>query len=118
MIKQYCLKLLTLLLIFIGQVQPLQVHALVLEAEQAGHIAGFLQHSHTDEIDNHSSDHQNLNTATEHGTHQSECHPAHITLLPEGSPDRLTRIPPSWELANKLDWPSATLKQATPPPKA
>jgi len=118
MIKQYCYKLLILLLIFLGQVQPLQVHALVLEAEQAGHIAGFLQHSHTNEVGSHSSDHQNLNTGTEHSTHQSECHPAHITLLPAGSPDRLTRIVLSWELANKLDWPSVTLQQVTPPPKA
>lgn len=73
-----------LLLILVVQIQPLQVHAIVLDSEQSGHLPGQLSHAHHG---HHTSPHpQNLEqhggtSGTVHHSqetvHAGECHPAH-----------------------------------------
>ena len=60
-----------LLMLFI-QLQPVQVHAVILDAEQDGHVAGTLSHTHAKE---------QLDSYSDSGKHQSDCHPVH-TLSP------------------------------------
>jgi len=63
-----------LLLMLFVQLQPVQVHAVILDAEQDGHVAGMLSHSHHHEMEE-SSHHSGAED------HSSDCHPAH-TLSP------------------------------------
>ena len=63
-----------LLLLLYIQLHPVQVHAVILDAEQDGHVAGMLSHSHNHKVDE--SRHH-----SEAGDHSSNCHPTH-TLSP------------------------------------
>lgn len=63
-----------LMMLFI-QFQPVHVHAVMLDAEQGGHVAGTLSHSH---------DQEQLDSSSDSGEHLSDCHPAH-TLSPPPS---------------------------------
>ncbi|MEH6579836.1 MAG: hypothetical protein V7731_22500 [Amphritea sp.] len=80
--------LLVLGLVFIIQLQPLQVHAIVLDAEQAGHTAGQLSHSHGHQHDNETDADGRLVEMVaphEHSAdlqHTSDCHPGHILFPP------------------------------------
>lgn len=60
-----------LMMLFI-QFQPVHAHALLLNAEQAGHVAGTLSHSH-EQIDSNSDS----------GKHLSDCHPTHTLSPPQ-----------------------------------
>ncbi len=65
-----------LMMLFI-QFQPVHAHALMLNAEQAGHVAGTLSHSH-EQIDSNSDSDKHL----------SDCHPTHTLSPPQPfSPD-------------------------------
>ena len=125
MIKTFLRKVLILILIFLGQIQPLQVHALVFEAEQAGHIAGFLQHSHIVEHSHRkeaapdvSHQHFHAEVDSHSSEHKSECHPAHISLVPEQVYSINKPFKHCWIRAKNIDWPSFISRKITPPPKA
>lgn len=72
---------LALLLVLVVQIQPLQVHAIVFDTEQAGHISGQLSHQHA-HSHVHASEDAHGHAGSEHGSeetlHASECHPAHV----------------------------------------
>ena len=54
------------------QLQPVHTHAVMLDADQGGHVAGTLSHSH---------DQEQLDSTSDSDKHLSECHPVH-TLSP------------------------------------
>lgn len=77
-------RIIALLMVLVVQIQPLQVHAIVLDTEQDGHVPGQLLHFHHDHHDHSKS--QNVEqdgsgSGTENRgqepAHASECHPAH-----------------------------------------
>lgn len=81
-------RFIAMLLILLVQIQPLQVHAIVLVTEQAGHIPGLLSHSHNDQYDHsilQGEGTQSIGSGVTHlrtkSVHAGECHPAH-TLCP------------------------------------
>ncbi|MGB0468903.1 MAG: hypothetical protein ACPGF7_15440 [Pontibacterium sp.] len=113
--------MMAMLLVLLIQLQPLQVHAIVLDAEQSGHTAGLLLHSHEIEheqdvnvADIHPHDDESLSDSQ---VHQSDCHPAH-TIFPAlndyqplgntGQVRHLDEIP---------TFLSADISLDTPPPK-
>lgn len=60
-----------LMMLFI-QFQPVHAHKLMLNAEQAGHVAGTLSHSH-----------EQINSNSDSGKHLSDCHPTHTLSPPQ-----------------------------------
>ena len=70
-----------MLVLFI-QFQPLQVYALVLDAEQSGHHLGLLVHSHEGEQAQAVTDSHTLSSVVDDTLHESECHPAHTLFSP------------------------------------
>lgn len=115
--KQLANYLLLIVFILTVTLQPLQVHALSLEAEQSGHVAGQLWHSHSDAEqapDHHPSKSEPDHSDTEH---TSPCHPSHIIFLPVAFDQHMT-----WHFAllhtvqiQALD--SIDLSLDPPPPK-
>jgi hypothetical protein len=76
MIKRLKQTTIMFLMLFI-QLQPVHVHAVMLDADQGGHVAGTLSHSHAQEP----HDQEQLDSSSDSDKHLSECHPVH-TLSP------------------------------------
>lgn len=77
-------RIIAVLMVLVVQIQPLQVHAIVLDTEQDGHVPGQLSHSHQDHHDHSRSqgvEQHGIGSGTENRgqepVHASECHPAH-----------------------------------------
>lgn len=74
-------RIIALLMVLVVQIQPLQVHAIVLDAEQDGHLPGLLSHSHHDHLNSKDVVQKGIESGTENHAqevvHSSECHPAH-----------------------------------------
>jgi len=84
---------LALVLMLCMQLQPLQVHARVLAAEQAGHTPGQLSHSH--HAGAISTVQDGVSDVMTTDDHQTECHPAHVLFATEHStppPDRMQAV--------------------------
>ena len=66
--------------------QSIQVHSLVLSAEQSGHPSGLLVHQHNNQPIEQSSKMENdfatvslvQETPKDNSQHESPCHPAHV----------------------------------------
>lgn len=108
-------QLVMVVMMLFAQLQPLQVHALVLDAEQSGHVAGQLSHNHVH--DHANADHDHSHTESD-GEHESQCHPSH-TPLPlvnfylDANHPKYSRYSP-----HAVGFVSADLALDTPPPKA
>ncbi|OUS32218.1 hypothetical protein A9R01_11255 ['Osedax' symbiont bacterium Rs2_46_30_T18] len=113
------------LLVLVVSLQSIQVHSLVLSAEQSGHASGLLVHQHSTQHIQHSS-HTDSSSAinslsqdasTDNIEHESPCHPAHVLFpfnlnLIENSHFKAVRKASS--LATAL---SIIASLDTPPPK-
>ncbi|MDI3323780.1 hypothetical protein QKW35_05245 [Pontibacterium granulatum] len=78
------IRTIAVLLILVVQIQPLQVHAIVLVTEQAGHMPGLLFHSHgsqhhhfTAQDEESQAMDSSISQLSQEPVHAGECHPAH-----------------------------------------
>ncbi len=113
--------LLILGLVFVTQFQPLQVHALALTAEQAGHSAGQLTHSHAhDPASAVDADSDTGTSGHSHDgdlQHASQCHPGHV-LFPAVDSPRVVNHADAPDYREPLKrFMSAELSPDTPPPR-
>ena len=115
--------LLVLGLVLIAQLQPLQVHAIVMDAEQAGHTAGLLSHSHEHQHKSGADGEARLVDTVDshpHGSdlqHASDCHPGHVLFPPVALlalPSRTNPLPYTEPFNGFI---SADLSLDTPPPR-
>ena len=75
------------LLVLVVSLQSIQVHSLILSAEQSGHSSGLLVHQHSTQHIQQSSQTDSSSSAisslsqdanTDNIEHESPCHPAHV----------------------------------------
>lgn len=102
---------LTLVLILLIQIQPVQVHAQALGTEQSGHIAGQLAHSH-------GSASQLYSDVEETGHHQTECHPSHTLFSAEQDAHLTVRMQHIINQHHQPDLTSVDLGLDLPPPRS
>lgn len=115
--KKRLRKLLVLMLVLFAQLQPLQVHALVLDAEQSGHPAGLLLHSHDGEQAHVLTDTDGQPSVVDDTLHESECHPAHTLFSPTPYEYGLVHAGPIRHIVWHQAFVSIDLSLDTPPPK-
>ena len=114
--KQLAHYLLLIVFMLTVSLQPLQVHAISLDAEQSGHVAGQLWHSHPEAEQAH--DHHQSEADHSSGEHTSPCHPSHIMFLPVAFEQQMP-----WHFAllnteRKFSLDSVDLSLDPPPPKS
>ncbi|WP_372830640.1 hypothetical protein [Pontibacterium sp.] len=106
--------LVVLLLMLVVQIQPLQVHAIVLDSEQSGHISGQLSHRHhTPSVDVY--EHQG---GVADVAHKSECHPAHTLCTVIVYSHDVVRVRAGIHSAPVPEHPSPDSSLELPPPKS
>lgn len=106
--------LLVLVLMLVVQMQPLQVHAIALDAEQSGHIAGQLSHRHHPPP----SEAHDGQRAVVDAVHVSECHPAHTLCTVIFYSYAVVRVGTGVYSEPVPGYPSPDLSRELPPPKS
>ncbi|MCJ8298020.1 MAG: hypothetical protein MJK13_03660 [Pseudomonadales bacterium] len=118
-------KIIISLLMLVVSLQSIQVHALLLSAEQSGHPGGLLTHQHNSQQLQHPS--QKINSFTENSLsqdattdnmqHESDCHPAHVLFSLSHELIENSSFKPVQEASRGATALSIIPSPDTPPPK-